>query len=654
MKADPSTRRESIELNELEFAVNIFLLGGLAGTAIEAALYFRSGPFGTPYAPAFWREFGLSVFYEWYGMAIISLPFFILACLRKTGLRQFATKIKKGLHISLIFVSLMIGHADNEIQRFMGIRLSIDYLKTYGRIDKTPSAVGHAIAEDPGGAYSVYWLISIPLIFVIGAIVVNRRLSFRLIRKHSRIAVICGAVVFYIIPTISWNATPEASLILDKVEPPTILVYREIKGIFAEKRNFKNFENTAQVFQNWWRHQDTEKRWTFRTPGYPLYKNHIGTCPAKIGRPTNFIIIQLETFRAKDMKLFNPELDIAPTPFLDQLSRTSQSAYWPRFYCNSLPTVYTFMVLHTGLLPHTQKRAATAFIDTRFDAMPEMLRRHGYHTSFFSGPNPDWDNERFWLNKWYDHVVFDPAHREEDRPLFRQAASYLKARGDKSEPFLATVVSITNHVPFRSPEPSFNITDSETTFDRLHNTMHYTDDVVREFYEAIKDEPWFERTILIITGDHGYDLGDRGWVIGHTNLRHESTWVPLIIHGSHQALPRGIQYTVGSHIDVAPTVMDLAGICDDNSFMGHSLLGAQEDLSSAVMVRTGSVAYETKRFSAFFPKGAAPMMFNPEDILQQKDIAATNQGTAADYLATVRALLEITDYAYELNRVTPK
>ena len=128
--------------------------------------------------------------------------------------------------------------------------------------------------------------------------------------------------------------------------------------------------------------------------------------------------------------------------------------------------------------------------------------------------------------------------------------------------------------------------------------MHYTDDVVRELYTTLSHEPWFANTIWIITGDHAFDLGDRGEVGGNDNLRHETTWVPLIVHGASLA---GEQPGVGSHFDLAPTILELASVWDDNSFMGRSLLNADPAHADALIVRHGSYAYEAPDFSLYGP-----------------------------------------------------
>jgi phosphoglycerol transferase MdoB-like AlkP superfamily enzyme len=635
---------------DFERVFHVFALGALAAAVLDVFLYLRRGPFGTPFVLNIGAELPRAVFYEWHSLALIALPFFILALRARTG----HAKIQRGVFIALTFSSLVIEHADNETRRFMGIHLSINYLQTYGNVARAPTAIGQAVADDPGGAFSAYILLLVPLLFLAAAVFLNGRPFVEIGKKTFRGAVACGVVLFYMLPILFWNTAPADSPVHARIKPPAILVFHEVRELFSGERSFDGIQDSIKIFKSLWNRQDKERRWEFTSHTYPLRKSHRGPCPRSEGDPWNFILIQLETFRAKDMRLFNPDLDKEPTPFLDRLGRDPNSAYWPKFFANGLPTVYAFMALHTGLLPHTKKRVATAFTDTNIEALPQFLKRLGYHTAFFSGPDPDWDNERFWLSKWYDHAVFDPTWGEEDRPLFRDAADYLMSRGRKKEPFWTTVVSIANHVPFRSPEPELNIAKGETIFDRLHNTMHYTDDVVREFYETVKNEPWFGRTVLIVLGDHGYDLGDRGWVIGHTNLRHETIWVPLIVHGPHPALPRGAQETVGSHIDVAPTVMELAGACYDNSFMGHSLIRADESLSSAAAVRDENFAFETASFSSYFPKGDKPMIFDRADMMQLSNLYGSEQKIAREHLQTAESLFEVADYVLERDLVAPR
>ena len=65
-----------------------------------------------------------------------------------------------------------------------------------------------------------------------------------------------------------------------------------------------------------------------------------------------------------------------------------------------------------------------------------------------------------------------------------------------------------------------------TPSERILATTRYTDDVVREFVESLRGEPWFGDTLLVIVGDHGFNLGEHDVPPGRISLYRESIWVP--------------------------------------------------------------------------------------------------------------------------------
>jgi phosphoglycerol transferase MdoB-like AlkP superfamily enzyme len=100
------------------------------------------------------------------------------------------------------------------------------------------------------------------------------------------------------------------------------------------------------------------------------------------------------------------------------------------------------------------------------------------------------------------------------------------------------VVSFTNHLPFRSRDPALDLVQSTRPDSAIWNTMHYTDDVLREFFATISLEPWFASTNIVITGDHGENLGEHDGTAGQRNGWRETVWVSLIIHGRDPAADR--------------------------------------------------------------------------------------------------------------------
>ena len=55
-------------------------------------------------------------------------------------------------------------------------------------------------------------------------------------------------------------------------------------------------------------------------------------------------------------------------------------------------------------------------------------------------------------------------------------------------PFIATLISASNHHPFRSPEPELDVAGHDDVHQRIRNTVRYTDDVVEELLELRGDD----------------------------------------------------------------------------------------------------------------------------------------------------------------------
>jgi len=388
-------------------------------------------------------------------------------------------------------------------------------------------------------------------------------------------------------------------------------------------------------------------KWQIVDGEKPFFKTPRAACGEV--RPYNIVVIVLESFRAKSLSLWNPEKLTEATPFLNSLAKSPLGAYYTRFYANGHPTIASFMTIHTGLLPHSTRTVAKSYTLNEIQSFASIAGEHGHHTVFFAGSDPDWDNQRPWLNRWYDRVVFDPKFDEQDRLVMRRLAVYLRQERPMDKPFLATAFLITNHQPFHVREEAFRLNPGKTLSEGILNTMRYDDDVLQEFFETIQGTAWFENTIFIITADHGMDLGDRGVPADYENLRREATHVPLILYGHPDILRRGTQSQLSAHIDLAPTILDMLNICVSNSFMGHSLLNSPSPKRWIASIKSGNFALETPTHSAFFPRDRTPMLFEADDRWQNHDIAANHP----DLIEKYRQYSTVVDIAYQRSLFSP-
>lgn len=98
------------------------------------------------------------------------------------------------------------------------------------------------------------------------------------------------------------------------------------------------------------------------------------------------------------------------------------------------------------------------------------------------------------------------------------------------------------------------------------------DRVIGRIQHTLQAEGLAENTVIILMGDNGYFLGERGYA-GKWTLHEHSIRVPLIIYDPRQpATATGKTYEDKVlNIDVTPTILELAGIDIPETYHGTSL-----------------------------------------------------------------------------------
>ncbi len=634
----------SEKYNLLKKHLFLFMLACVFQNVLDIFLFFRKTPYNLPYVIDISHYFFHAIFYSWYGLALISLPFLLFSI--------FFEKNRKGillisLHVFFLFISLFLSQVDHELLRFMGFHLSLDFLATYGKSSGIPAAIWDILREDNGGRYSSLILGFLPFLFLLTAFFIkNRNFSLKMRFRLKVFFLFVLAVVVLILPFIFRLDCFGGKNRQAKVAPPIILLKTDISSLMISETDFSSIETDINVVRKLWKTGDSNDLWKF-TEKKPLEKEYVGEKTETNTVKPNFIIISFETFRAWNIPLFNQSAETNPTPFLSSLAVSENGGYWKRFISNGQPTIYTFMALHTGLPPHSSKTVAKAFTSNSIDSYASILCRYGYYAAFFGASDPDWDNQRLWLNKWYDYVYYKPENNEQDRLVLRDMAEHLKKKGEEKTPFVYTTFMISNHLPFDSREPELDLYHDDKLSHKIYNTMHYDDDAFKEFFNSIKNESWFKNTVFIITGDHGYDLGERGVSEGHTNVRHETNWVPLIIYSALFDKKNGVHTEPASHMDIIPTIMEMAGIYENNSFLGHSLFNKENRFS--FNIKLNNIGYENEKYSLFIPEGGKIHVYDASDLMQKDDLKEYDKSAVGKMIKSAESISRTIDYIYEKN-----
>jgi arylsulfatase A-like enzyme len=108
----------------------------------------------------------------------------------------------------------------------------------------------------------------------------------------------------------------------------------------------------------------------------------------------------------------------------------------------------------------------------------------------------------------------------------------------------------------------------------------YIDHQIGEVVKWLKHRGAYDNTMIVVTSDHGEAFGERHRV-GHANSPYQNLLhVALIVKYPHQAR-RGTEERPVSLIDVAPTILQEAGIAVPQTMQGRSLAAtADRDIFS--------------------------------------------------------------------------
>ena len=130
--------------------------------------------------------------------------------------------------------------------------------------------------------------------------------------------------------------------------------------------------------------------------------------------------------------------------------------------------------------------------------------------------------------------------------------------------------------PFSKAKPL-----SESQFSSLvgqyDGAIAYVDAQLEQMFRALKEAGLYDKTLIIVTADHGEEFFDHeGW--GHgKSLFNEVVRVPLIIRYP-PLFPQGKDIkATARHIDLLPTILKAAGIPVPGPTEGHSLLSFVEN-----------------------------------------------------------------------------
>ena len=233
-----------------------------------------------------------------------------------------------------------------------------------------------------------------------------------------------------------------------------------------------------------------------------------------------------------------------------------------------------------------------------------------------------------------------------DGPMLQEAAKIILSG---SGPFTAHMMTATTHSPWTVPASSAN-----RLADEVLATFQYLDRSVRDFVEVLRlRDPNFDRTLLVITGDHTSHVFDSRTM--------ERLRVPLIFFGPRLARAKdrwaSRQERSGTHLDIVPTVLGLLDGEHLYSGMGRNLLaaGADRGESGFISGTYGSYLYFKGGFALRYTlRNDRSELFRLRDgDIVFRDVADAESETAARLKRELLALSETADRLSRDRRIFP-
>ena len=275
-------------------------------------------------------------------------------------------------------------------------------------------------------------------------------------------------------------------------------------------------------------------------------------------------------------------------------------------------------------------------------SLASVFHDRGYRTAFVTPSDLDWAGWGSFLDRRGFGEVVD--HHQlpcptllsswgmEDRCAVDGMIQFIEK--EPAKPFFLMAWTQQTHHPYE-PTPGVPliafardpITDAYD-LNRYLNVLHETDRHLERLFETIRRAGLEQDTLIVVTGDHGQAFGDPhdSYMQGRT-IYDEDVNVPLLIWYPRRYASAARSTTIGSHIDLAPTIAEIAGLPAAPDWQGRSLLDPAHPPRAYFYVAedhfTLGVREDNWKYIFDLREGAEALYDLAKDPAEQRNLAAS-------------------------------
>ena len=326
------------------------------------------------------------------------------------------------------------------------------------------------------------------------------------------------------------------------------------------------------------------------------------TVEAARGDRPNILLISVDSLRAD--RIGRSVAGIPLTPNLDRLA--SEGVRFTQARTQAPSTLYGHGTILTGLPPAAHGATPTSSLPEEIPYLPDLLGREGYATiAVTDGGLLD---GRSGLARGFDRF------RNRFEKIGEKVSAALAILDATAAPWFLFLHTYDVHIPYEPPAETaralsrayagrIGLALDARSFLRINNAVEpvtpedvrrieslydaevvHADAALGALFEELRDRNLWDRTIVVVTSDHGDEFDEHGVIGWHALTCYEEVQrVPLIIKPSRSGIaPRTVPSSVASAVrsqDIAPTLLQLAGLGVPTSLRGASLRALMEGAS---------------------------------------------------------------------------
>ena len=554
--------------------------------ALLCSLYMLDTPTGTSLVPDYNRFLWHTLYCEiGFGMATASLFFGLSFLVRGKGF-----KVLKIASVVFAAIYFLLCGVDDELQRWMSQKLSLSFIKTY-TYAWTDTGLVSKIAL--GGLSHFLLTVGLVVLSVTGLSVYSYKMNLeavlrRPIQRKTWIslglvlvfaALGCTSHLWYNYSRHRW----------DRIRPVVYSLVGDLAESFMFQTEPADFREGIEILGG---NPDSE---------YPFWKespneeSSLAAFKAKtLEEKPDILLMTIESLRgwSLDMRV---ESICEKFPNLCRLSK--RGLYFPNAYSVGNPSVEGLLGIMTGVMSLPNKTLLRDFPNTNLRAFSEVLSDAGYYNEVILGADPRFDNEEAWYSKWFDYHEFKPEDEDDVSSALRFVERYKERPKDK--PTFFHWMSLSMHTPFVLPAEMGET--PEDPGEAYLRAAAYMDSAVGIILDSLSQDPRFQNTLVILTGDHSTPNGKQQQVSERIGMGNEGfSWISIMISGP--GIEPSVNKSIVSQGSISKTVMSFLDLDVSNHFMGINLLDdslAFKEIPACYSFRYGTMAMRKDSMSYY-------------------------------------------------------